>query len=403
MKKYICTVLFLLTAVSAFSQRFQFSTWARGVFVPYWLEVSEEDDNEVKTGMGRWTKYPRIGLDITGNVSGRVGIELGLDYDSGDPAGVTAHEANMWAMPFPWIKLTLGKFEELNLVGKLDDTELGFMYSEAHYGKDALFTGFYGLDGRGVLLSLMPRGFFEGLYIGALVNTSFNFDGRPVDKAKDTYKAIQAAAGYDIRDFGQARVQYIGPQPNPWRGDGFGSARFEAAFAYTGRPGLVIDAGVKIPLPDKEEEGGVELVYQDPYQAGIGVIFNPFGGYWIWGRFDAQFGWSQTWEALNRKIYEKFSWSAYLVNSYVFDFAEIGGEASIESRPARSIKNTRSNLIDTVFIQGGYRIGFGPWIRFNCGSGGYVKVATVFKMPTEVNDIKQNFVFAVPVLMQLNF
>jgi hypothetical protein len=402
-KKFLLVSLFILLAVSAFAQRFQFSTWGRGIFVPLWVEVPQEGDNEVKTGMGRWTTNPRVGIDITGNASGRVGVELGMNYDAGEQLGVTTHKANIWAKPFPWIKLTYGQFEDLTLVGKIDDTELAFIYGQAHYGRNDLFTAFYGQSGKGVLLNITPDFLMDGIYFGALVNTSFTSAGRPADEAEDTFKSIQVGAGYEIKDIGHARLQYVGPQPNGARPDGFGSARLEAAFAYTGIQGVVLDAGVKIPFPDKEEgAGGTEDVYQDAYQAGIGTLFNPFGSYWVWARFDCKFGWFQTIEALNRKYTEEFNWAVYFVNSWDFSFAQVGADFSVESRPERRSKNTASG-IETISAKGGYYVGLGPWIRFACGNAGFVKVAAVFKLPTEVNGVKNNFVFTIPVAMQIDF
>jgi hypothetical protein len=102
---------------------------------------------------------------------------------------------------------------------------------------------------------------------------------------KDVYESIQAAVGYTIKNIGLARVGYFGeikddPKKNIAVADLERNKRIEAAFAFTGLEGLVIDTGIKYFFEDEADF---------PVTTAAGVSFQKIP-FILRGRIDVGFG-----------------------------------------------------------------------------------------------------------------
>jgi len=137
--------------------------------------------------------------------------------------------------------------------------------------EDAIYTRFK--MSKGLFLELKPA---EGLFIGAVVNAATT--------VTDEFAAIQAGAGYTIKDIGQIRAGYYGNAAT----DDF----VQAAFAFTGVAGLTVDAGMKyyteavnhnipITVAVKYSLAALNVMFrtQALIPAGTAAYDESFGGY----------------------------------------------------------------------------------------------------------------------------
>ena len=240
-------------------------------------EKNHNKDNDLSLGLGSyWGTYGgrAARLQFSGS-SEYIGFKLWLQTD-GLSVGL-GDSASIWVKPWDFLMFELGKFNNDTLRGKVGDTLFNtwVLYSGDN---DSIFQRFAGRPG--AMISLTP---VEGLFVGAKINvtnkpnaydsfmpiqkdaisdpTDPRYDPRYPwiwDNAADIYRYIQAGVGYEIKDVGHARFQYLGAQKQEHPG-------FELAFALTSVENMMLDIGFKLPLPYKENyniPGGV-IVLKD--------------------------------------------------------------------------------------------------------------------------------------------
>jgi hypothetical protein len=218
MKKLLAvSVVLVLLSSAAFAQEspLTFSGWGRGVFAPvvattpYIPDSSgdwEAEDPVYTTFVGKWVPQPRVGISAAADW-GNIGIAADAFFlESANDVINLGDNAFIWAKPWDFLKISVGKFYDDTLRGTEDDEH--FMdYTLAAGNKDNIFTRFKAEGGQGALISVTP---FEGLFIGALVNAdSFDADVKG-SQAEQVWKQVQIGVGYKIPDIGHARLGYFG-------------------------------------------------------------------------------------------------------------------------------------------------------------------------------------------------
>jgi hypothetical protein len=289
--KKLLIVLLALTVVGIFvvaedapAASLSVGAWGRYWFSPVATSAVADPDGDpgdlkasnpyVTTGPD-WGGKGRVGVSFNGN-SENVGFSWNPGMSGGNFTAV-CDQAKIWVKINPMIKLEVGQVQGDTLRGKIGD--FGDMLPVS--GEDAIFARFF--PKAGLLVNITP---VEGLYIGAALDSNtpqFNWDSGEADAADyadwqtdgipyaEYLKAIQIGAGYTIPNIGLARAQYIGlggPMAGSMSADtlvdlGFMTAAeaalipdgtvlaatgyFQAAFAYTGMEGLLVDVGVRLP------------------------------------------------------------------------------------------------------------------------------------------------------------
>jgi hypothetical protein len=296
--KKLLIVLLALTVVGIFvvaedapAASLSVGAWGRYWFSPV-ATVAEPDPEGDPGDLRASTPFVTTGPDWGGK--GRVGVSfngnsenVGFSWNPGmSGANFTAvcDQAKIWVKINPMIKLQVGQVQGDTLRGKFGD--FGDMLPVS--GEDVIFARFF--PKAGLLVDITPM---EGLYIGVALDSntpSFNWDissdtslSDLADKADDYadwgtdgipyaeyLKAIQIGAGYTIPNIGLARVQYIGaggPMAATLSADDLAqfvtgvtlpagtvvaaTGYIQAAFAYTGMEGLLVDVGFRMPTdPD---------------------------------------------------------------------------------------------------------------------------------------------------------
>jgi len=367
-----------------------------------------------------------------------------------------------WWKPLPWLRFDAGRFLDDRLRGKISDLDERMNDNNVRmYDGDAIFTRFktHRTHGQaGFMISVTP---VEGLFIGALLYdlspfttsssstvASAMFDGHPAYAADNAnaYWRIQAALGYNIKNVGLLRVQYLGAKPlveitrvsdeflddneqifYSYSFDTFSitAPRFEAAFAFTGVPGLVIDIGGKIPLPfkdwdqgpsnifEKEDEALLDAIYkyyktgfiwQAPYTASLGVRFKPNGleQLEIAGRVDGKFlGYMK---GHKDEVYFAPEINAHLWPSWDFSVCRLIVDFGFEYIGAAYNKN--KELVcegSPVALNGGFRYGAGLSVQKNFMGNSLVKGGVAYKFAGKVNGAKENAVLTIPLYLEFSF
>jgi hypothetical protein len=447
MKKFIA--LFIVLAVLApvvFAQDagITFSGWGRGVFAPIQLVDPDAEgkagDSKVYAGVGKWNAYPRIGFSVKGNAeyagfqADLFVLENGLNgsasvakdaYGPGFPpedidievnetgAGIPVGDnAYVWVKPWNFLKVSVGKFKDDTLRGKISDTNFAGGVTLGMRAEDDIFTRFSG-NGLGAEVALTP---IEGLYIAALVNAGYF----PIDstapkatsrEAKYVYEKIQVGAGYEIANIGHARAQFVGGAGTV--GD---APRVEIAFALTAVENLLVDLGGKIWFPATKEldktttddlfdtktlEKGAS--YSNPIGISVGAQYD-LDAFSIVARFDTEIG-----GGYKNDDYETtrgFGLNAHLVPSYNLGFATVGADIGFQLNPATTSKPKSGETVTTN--EGGIEFGLGAWIQKNVGNG-LIKTGIGEQLPTEVSKPKgekaekSNLVLTIPVILEYSF
>jgi hypothetical protein len=434
MKEFIA--LFIVLAVLAaldFAQDagITFSGWGRGIFAPIQLVDPDEGDAKVYAGVGKnWGPYPRAGFSVKGDAE-YVGfradlfvLEGGLTAGGGVPVGDNAY---IWAKPWNFLKVNVGKFKDDTLRGKISDTTFSGGITLGMHAEDDIFTRFSG-DGRGAEIALTPP--IEGLYIAALVNAG-DFLGSDTREAKYVYEKIQVGAGYEIANIGHARAQFVG-------GSGLlptldedtfedlakgvvptaDAPRVEIAFALTAVENLLVDLGAKIWFPATKVLDRVldnktgEWIYNEPGDQNAtttpdnGASYtNPIGisvgatydldAFKIFGRIDTQIGASYK-DDDNGEFKSGFYLNAHLEPSYNLGFATIGADIGFQLNPELTSD-------DITLDEGGIEFGLGAWIEKDLGNGS-IKTGIGVQLPTDAhkNDdftTKNALVLTIPVIL----
>ena len=233
MKKIVGTIAAIaLAASSAFAGANFGMGFNRGVWMPV-----KGDGNDVKVFEGTsWGGAARQGLSFSAS-SENMGVAIDIN---GDDGGLGVGDVScLWAQPWSWLKVTIGKAQ--------DDTgrgcagfgvrDWGRTSEAAKFDDDFTFTRFgNGTGGQavGAIVKVTP---VDGLWAVAA------FDINDNDNAENAYtKKAQYGAGYVIDGIGHIRAQYIGQQNS-----------INAAFDLTAVDNLALSVGAYIPLEENAE------------------------------------------------------------------------------------------------------------------------------------------------------
>lgn len=217
MKKLLVVLLALAVVGTMAFAEVSLGTWSR-----IGLSVYDQAGSAAATAKN-YPSWGNAGVSFSAK-----GENAGMAADASfSPAGGNVgigDNAKLWAKLFDMLTITAGKSYGDTLRGKIGGgSAIGTVKGG---GNDDIFTRFS--ITKGLLFELAP---VENLYMGAALSEA------ATTAAADTYKAIQAAAGYTLPDVGLIRAGYLG-----------GSDQIQAAFAFTGVKDLTVDVGGKYTL-----------------------------------------------------------------------------------------------------------------------------------------------------------
>jgi len=220
---------------------------------------TNDKEEDLRSGLGAyWGNHHGrpARLQFSGS-NDQVGFSLWLQTDNNTVT--TGDFASIWARPFDFLRIEMGRFNENRLRGRIGETNtnsyvLQNQFIASSNDADILFNRFEARPG--VLVSLFPM---DGLFIGAFVNYPNNVHGNTGGVsgnaliaaprfAKDVYNTFHGAVGYTIPDMGLIRIGYLHDRPSfIYRQVGVMETfnRLEAAFALTAVENLVLDIGLK--------------------------------------------------------------------------------------------------------------------------------------------------------------
>jgi hypothetical protein len=461
-KLIVFSVAFVLAAGAAFAQLAEGITlysWGSGVFVPLCAVSDYQHNGDVKKD----TAYNAAGAGITwggarpglvfriDGTSQYVGFSMAFEaqkdfvsskyYNQKDALATHEVGANFWVKPFgnDWLKLTLGKFVDDTLRGKMGAANGGFEYFTV-YGDvkedDQIFSrfsthnptknhpsdnGFNGVNGVGFMVSSVP---IKGLFIGVEVDGSIYDDGYggpgSGSKAADVYRYIQAGAGYNL-GAAHIRAQYIGGFAGVYdqkminnmikeKGDvalmsndptkiSERPARVEAACSFSGIPNLFFDVGVKAWLPVEFKD--IKKQYFNGIDASLGAKYRIMD-FNIAGRVDAMHLGVYTWGRPTVEINEKQTDSTVidirLVPTYSFPVITAGLDLGCRITGESKTDNGDGNKDNKT------ELGFGAFVRKSFPNGS-IKAGVAYSIAPLNNDGKLNGqnIFQIPIVLEYSF
>jgi len=399
----------------------------------------------------------RARIDVRASYEDTIGMRMRLQARTD---GVSIEDyLEAWWKPLPWLRIDGGRFLDDRLRGKINDLDERMnAYTVRMYDADSIFTRFrtHWTGQAGVMMSFTPPvmgmenfWFAAMLYdlnpLSAASATGVLYDAHPdyINNNADAWKRIQVAAAYTIPDVGLIRVQYFGVKPgvtlttvsDEWVDDssttfysyyfntfGVAASRIEAAFAYTGFPGLTVDIGAKLPLPFKNWDNGPTsifikedetlldpvyrayksgFVWQAPYQAAVGVRYQ-LNNLQIAGRVDTQFlGYMK---GYSTEVFLAPQLNCHIWPSWDFSFARLILDFGYEWIGATYDKN--KNLVglgSPVALNGGSRFGTGILMQKTILPNCYVFGGVAFKFAGTVNGVDEKAVLTVPLYAEYAF
>ncbi|MDR1363951.1 MAG: hypothetical protein LBJ35_07900 [Spirochaetaceae bacterium] len=412
-RKFIFALLATLCITpAAFTDEFTLQGAMEAALVPVQVQNSENGDISATTGLGvfGYSPYGGARFKLMSNASlDRIGMISYLRFYTSTSNGnrLDTIWLDVWVKPTDWLRFDVGSIEDWTLWGKFGQEPFA-PYTQRSRDEDAIFTEFYYPSG--ILMTLRPS---EKLFIGAGLpalksngtadnpnsyNPSYLINAEDAEKA---YERIQAAVGYTIDGVGLVRFQYVGANPNadvsnPPDDASFPSAaitshaKIEGAFAYTGASGLLIDAGFKIPVEFKQNNGN----FIAPYHVSGGVSVNS-GNFGIVGRIDSRFG-SLAQPNLDADYKIKFApdINVHLTPSYTLDTIIIGLDCGFEW--IGETRNQDGDVIDGR--DGGMRGGIGVFARKNFGPGSYVLSGIGCHFGGTLDSERKPSAFTIPVI-----
>jgi hypothetical protein len=193
------------------------------------------------------------------------GVKFDMDYQGGStPSLDNVDSANVWLRPFPFAKITVGKFYDSALKGKVSLERDMALYAAGYVPSgNVIFTQFVGTRLDSAIITLTP---LDGLFIG--VQFGHINEASPANNyAEEFFRTFQIGAGYYIPNIGHVRAQVIG------RGRHANSNMlkynvFEGAFAFTRVKGLTVDTGFKIGFGG-EDFRSASKGFQNSLAAGV--------------------------------------------------------------------------------------------------------------------------------------
>jgi len=258
MKKTLMILLVLAMVATAAFAEVTVGGWGRAI--PTFGATSydlDPNDKAVTFTIGpSWAGGTRARFEVNGT-SDYIGFQVQVNSNgtnSVQTGDYGADNVNIWVKPFDFLTLTAGKKEIHTLRGKIgagnpagwnpfDDG--GILKGDF---EDHIFSRLHGSGPgqNGLAIELTP---VEGAYMAIKL---FNDGGdTPVD-AGDTFENGRYSAGYMIDGVGHLRFQY--------QGDAAGDTDWiQAAFAYTGMEGLLVDAGLTYTLDSDVRDPSVAL------------------------------------------------------------------------------------------------------------------------------------------------
>ncbi|MCL2126768.1 MAG: hypothetical protein FWH38_00820 [Treponema sp.] len=289
MKKTL-TALALAACIAApvFSQ-LRMNGWGRAVWVPLFIDQKGDLRSTVQASYG---EQPDFEFMFTAS-STNVGVDVGVIVNAVQFNQIG--NAKVWIRPNNYFKLHVGLGRVSTLRGKVESSTGAYSYARgrvtgltAPSGKDepalviadgdGIFSRF-NLSKMGAILEITP---IEGLFIGAALAPEFTMNSGLL--AKDVYRGLHAAAGYEIKDVGHFRLGFIGggSENDPQGKVGNASQnwdfswdrRVEAAFALTAFPGVLADFGFKYSLekhPGTLDQPGFSL--ENPLYLALGLMY----------------------------------------------------------------------------------------------------------------------------------
>jgi len=407
------------------------------------VEVEYPDGTVVRygplmgAGLGRLdgTAGPRIRLDARA-VSTGAGLRLRLQAQGHASVGVE-NFLQAWWSPLGWLRIDMGRFDDDRLRGRIGHDDM-HSFTVLMQDQDAIFNRVRARGG--LMFSLSP---VEGLLFTALLNNlsplvleGHNYD-RPLGTEPgyrpqhhrpyfptlsfvpwesrfgngDMWRNVHVAAGYAIPGIGLVRVQYIGvipgsPAIDPDAGEldilpgAIVAPRVEAAFAFTGVEGLVLDLGGKAPLPVRESFPGITETWQSPFRASLGARYS-IGDLEISGRVDTWFGGERNVSGENGGTLGTLSF-APIVNAHLWPSFGFGASRVILNAGFEFIGETTRTVTEntTVVGDGGIRFGLGLSMQHGFPGGFRARGGVAYRFPTEVNGIRERGVLTVPLFLE---
>ncbi|MDR0720571.1 MAG: hypothetical protein LBF78_13110 [Treponema sp.] len=394
---------------------FSWTAWGRGVFSP--VSFSGEDSS-VSAATHSSADQPRITFALAGTADSElVGFNADFYWDGGIPA--VGESANVWAQPFDFLRLKIGKFNENDYRGIIGNTEFaGWILPNSGKDEDAVFTRFQATGG--AFLAITPlfwlNSDWNGLSIEASIGSSYGGgqSGRNVlgMDALDVYKAIQIGLGYTIPTIGFFRAQFIGnnraellylygsrtPTDRKLM-EGLTKNRdadvVELAFSFTMIEDLTVELGAKLPFKF-ETDAAIELypalypiiptitanlrdsALQLPCSFALGAVYalNDFN---ILARVDLSMG-GQT-EQINVVTFDYgMTLNFWLNPSYrIYGACTVGLDIGMEMH-TKDTKTTLLNGKEPIENSEYFDFGFGPWVEKDLG-GGSIKLGLMVMFP----------------------
>jgi hypothetical protein len=287
-KTLIVSILAICLASPVFSQ-LRMNGWGRAVWIPVFYDQNEDWRSTVQSSYG---DEPDIEFMFSAS-SPNIGIDVGVLVQAQQFNQIG--NAKIWWRPNNLFRLHVGLGRVTTLRGKVEGSTGAYSYARGRVtgitvpsGKDepilqvsdgdGIFSRF-NLSKMGAILEITP---IEGLFIGAALAPEFTLNAGLL--AEDVYKGIHAAAGYEIKNIGHARVGFIGGGSETDPSGKVGNAaqnwdfsydrRVEAAFALTMVPNLLADIGFKYSLerhPGVLDQPGFSL--ENPLYIAFGVKY----------------------------------------------------------------------------------------------------------------------------------
>jgi hypothetical protein len=411
MKKFIALFLVLVVLAGTGFAQLTVKGEANVALAPLVFTDYDSEDDQVGPAFGRNDgDKSEMKLDVAGAAE-KIGFRVVFSAKvtkSAVPTFEISDWAGVWIKPLEALKIDGGRFNIDTLRGKVGDGGLT-NYTVKSGGNDDIFNRFKGENA--LALSLTP---IQGLFIAAQLNNvpdwgkatgasspTYSFRNTVyIGSVPEKYHNVQIAAGYEIDGVGLARIQYVGGEPSL---SAKTYQRIEAAFAYTGLSGLILDLGGKIPLGFTEYyDAGTTIKigkYQPAYQVSLGVQYG-LDALTIPVRVDTRFGGiTDNTEADDKDaVSEAFILNAHLWPSYkVLDNTILGIDFGLEF-----IGETKQDGTTITDKDGGIRVGFGAWLEQLYGPGS-IKVGLAYRLAGEVDKVKEPGVFTIPVIFKATF
>ena len=444
MKKFLVVLLALVVAGGAFAQLadgISFGVWGQVGFTALEAQFyansdklpdGHDKDGDLHSALGPYwgwgTTHGRPArLQFAGSAE-RIGFNLWLETDNG---GVRIGDyASIWALPWDFLRIELGQFNNDTLRGKVGDTSTHPWVLESwtgpNYGdQDQIFHRF--VSKPGAMFSLLP---VEGLFIGAKVDVPFGTSqtalGQSGGLAKEVWSTLQVGAGYEIEGVGHARAQFLmnGLNTDAGRFDlsnfdplnpvfsdiGLNLSRVELAFAITALEDMLFDIGVKIPFAYKTNfgAGGDDIAFSGPFQLGLGADMS-FGDFGINALVCASFGGGVEVDKDN-----KFTNGAD-VNIHLYPSFKISDTDKLALELGLNIvgsSKTKAAGTDLDYNDGVFNLGAGLWYIKDLGNGN-LSVGATFTSQGFSKDFKdapgykdsayESAWFRIPIVLQVYF